>query len=403
MSIKISGENYTKYDFSSGQYKYYEENMRNLIVNGVEKYRLVVGGSNKLVWAKGKINFDLNFPKDGSGESIERHYDNLLSELVLPRSLYAFYNDGFYKKGGQFLWNNRITTLDNNTFYNFSHINNSLANLVFLWFGGGKSFFDSFYNPATFEGWWTVKDSTGGIRVDKITDVPKTGLFDYKKSTDLPEITLYARWKIKTCSLTIKNITRKDGSKSSFSYYDSNKKKWIKTSDKHPSCRYEAPWGTPIKNIIDKNIKDVKYITWAKNVLADNKKENKIRKGVQKFLGWQSGDDDGRGWSNSTELGKLSAKNETIYPAFEILIIWKGGKNWQNKQVKEGYLHCDLGGTFYELLTKKKGDHWYSWAYNPELNKEHDRLEHWTWPNNRYWYNCDPIHTGTYILEPKKK
>ena len=56
MAIKVAGDQYQK----SG--KYYEQQMRHLIVDGIERYRLVVGtddeGKAKLVYAKGKIHLD---------------------------------------------------------------------------------------------------------------------------------------------------------------------------------------------------------------------------------------------------------------------------------------------------------------------------------------------------------
>ena len=58
MTIKIAGDQYKQNS------EYYEQQIRHLIVDGVERYRLVVGeggtGTTGLVYAKGKIHFNWN-------------------------------------------------------------------------------------------------------------------------------------------------------------------------------------------------------------------------------------------------------------------------------------------------------------------------------------------------------
>ena len=387
-------------DKSSG--KVVEKPVRNLIVNGVEKYRLEIRttGSHKinstpsdsLVYAKGKINFDLNFPKDGSGnDSIKEYFNNLTDELIVPSSLYAFYKEGFFRKGGTFLSNNTVIHLGDSIFYKDTKANASLKTLITDWIS--PPIWEGEYCPATFEGWWTVKANTGGKKIDNIDDVyKKTELFNYKKSSALPEITLYARWKIKTFSLTVKNITRKR-QKSYFTYKDQDTKKWIKTTG---SYRFKnLLWGTNIQEFLKQNVKDIKYITWAKNVFSNNEKENQLRRGPQNFLGWVSSEEGRPAYSRIT-------RNVSMCPFFEALFIFRSGRTFWGESVPEEYFcykpnHLINGYTqnIYTILIDKKGRSWID-RYSPNWDKQRPdpdrRGEYKNWNNN-------PINAGTYIFK----
>lgn len=251
--------------------------IRCLIVNDTEKYRAVVG--NRLIYAKGKINFDWNFPKDGSGEIVSPFITN-----HIPKTVWGFYEDGFYIKNknkneysqwlktGQSLKTKTEEVWINKGYYISSRENYSLPYYL------------------TFYGWATDKTNNRTKVVDSIEEIGrKTNLFKYSEDESLPEITLYGCWKVATYNLRIHNIRGLYGSKSFFTYYDEKDKKNKKT-DSNITFR-DILYGTDIFSYINKIIKVAPQYSalpdMDKTILFSEKSDRQtLNKYPQKFLGW---------------------------------------------------------------------------------------------------------------------
>ena len=163
MSILVAGDGLKKNN------KYYEQKIHNLVVNNVERYRLV-RNSNTLLYAKGKINLDLNDRYLDSNNQehfiLGKKYSGNWWEI--PKSLFAFYEDGFYyKKQSSF---NQCES-------------SSLSEMMTKWIADLGWVIIS---PIEFQGWYF-----GKWKIDSIKDVYNhTDLFNFKSNTSLPEITL---------------------------------------------------------------------------------------------------------------------------------------------------------------------------------------------------------------------
>lgn len=269
-------------------------NMRCLMVDNVEKFRVVI--DNKIVYGKGKINFDFNWPKDGSGKSFENYYGGWEVVRFIPiyptYSLYVFYGEGFFKKHDS--WNDVFYK------YNIQNLSDLIKNIHDL------------HLPIDFKGWYTAK--TGGYKIDTLTDVQssvKTNLFNYRDKDNLPEITLYAQWNVPKYTIKVHNITRGQGGFSSF--YNKETKKT--TTDSVTIFR-NILYGTDLGTFLNNKISDVKYSTWAYNIISRN---------PQKFLGWSEKQYEYQVRPYFINFGdKFSiTRNMDLYPHFEILMVFK--------------------------------------------------------------------------------
>lgn len=273
--------------------------MRTLIVNDTEKYRLMA--NNTLMYAKGQIKFDLNLPKDGSHNLISYSYnhDKDRSEI------YAFYNDGFYRKNNDNSW-----TFRGNNLISINSLTSEAAN---------------------FDGWYTEPD--GNNKVNSIEDVfRKTNLFKYNDNISIPKIILYAHWTIHTYTVYINNITRtsesnKTGS-SSFYYQGHQRFGTLQLNN--------IPYNTEIISYIGSKISNLKYITWAKDRLDRTEYQQLLREGqLQPFIGWHTNNN-----SNGQILDFYHVTNTTnLYPQFQALVIWPRTSFYNNGNSGYGYSH----------------------------------------------------------------
>ena len=398
-------------------------NIRCLMVDNTEKFRLV-DSNGKLLYAKGKINFNLNnsftdsnnvvhdFPTGGFGWWPNR-----------PKELFAFYaEEGFYQKTG-----------GNDQFRKYTKL---LSEMMIFY--SSESPAPWWCKPVSFDGWYLSKTKqTGEHKINSIEDVYRyTNLFNYRTDTSLPEITLYARWKVPTVTLQICNIKLK-GSSSSLSYYDDQKKKWLKTSDAY-ATKYTITYGTDIRKYISSRIKDVKYVTWAYSELDGTSYQTSLRGGPQKFLGWFINNSHniypeyffrthGAGYfwdegftipdkvpehvSNSDQTYAMSVKIIYVIPYFEPLIVVPKFKVWSNNSYHTvgGYYFKNPSTThLVEILMKVEDENdWipaYSWKFKPSdpcyaesKPKELVPVNQNTNANlKRIFYSC------TYVLTVKK-
>lgn len=273
--------------------------VRQLIINGEEKYRLEIMGEegSGLKYAKGWIDFDLNLINDGSGNSIDYRSPYSSSDSWWS-SIYAFFADGFY-----------------------AYQNNS-----WIYKGLSLNFNNLISNAATFKGWYT--QDKGGMKIENITDLHKyTKIFAKSSETSLPKVTLYAHWEIRTYKLRVYNITKhtadnKHSATSSFYY------RGFRTQRQY--IEFTVPYNTNAITYINENIDSPKYITWAYDELDGTALQQKLRQGPQKFLGW---------YTSATADGSDIYKNYYVtsdvnfYPKFQCIVIWpvirwpRGGKS----------------------------------------------------------------------------
>lgn len=333
--------------------RYQQKEMRTLIVNNAERFRLIVG--NKLRYAKGKINFNLNWPILGDGKthpiyvldsrfpdyyySYDEYDGRIYTGNCIPKSLYAFYEDGFYLKKKQ----------NSSTDEYFLYQKQNLLDLVKECPAWAKSF----------KGWFTAKE--GGKKINTIKDINNsTDLFKYKKETSLPEITLYAQWELKKYTLNVCNIKfycKENPAKSSWTQFEYNGKVYNGKTAIEGAYEEKIPLivdaYTDIVSYLKKNIKNPKYVTWAKNTLNNTKSQTKLQKGPQKFLGWfiSSRSDEFRANDNQGMYEEIPSSfiiypphdplTYYIYPCFEVLVIIP-----QTKSPKTGKLMKERFYTF---------------------------------------------------------
>ena len=402
MTIKIAGDQYKQNS------EYYEQQIRHLIVDGVERYRLVVGeggtGTTGLVYAKGKIHFNWNWPKLGDGETHPYIWKGRASvDTGAISTIYAFYKDGFYDTGHE-NWNK-------DTFYYYGK---KLSEVV----GGEGRDFDSYWTTGL-KGWFTAP--SGGKQIRSLNDVEeKTDLFNYKTKTDtIPEITLYAHWEVPKIKITVHNVKfyckekPKLSSKTSFVYEGKR------------TTKSKSFYVLPCSNIItevNKRVSKPRYVTWADHML-DNPK---LRKGPQKFVGWYinndfRGDtfrnlgDNETGWDHDNDHLSIDVTthgwhpnyfykkdgNERfpdeptvenrkfdVYPCFEPLVIIRKTTSPTNKGKT-------IGGKFYTIDLLQE-------VYNSDntIADEYVTLFDPSWPRELEGVNPNPFpHNGQTIKE----
>ena len=311
MPILIAGDELKKNN------KYYEQKIHNLIVNGVERYRLVKN-SNTLVYAKGKINLDLNDRYlDSNGQEhfiLNKKYS--WDWRKIPESLFAFYEDGFYYKD-----NKKQSSFNQCELPSLTEMMKTKWIADDGWIG---------ITPITFQGWYFLS-STGKWKIDSIKDVHmRTDLFNFKSDTSLPEITLHAEWKIPTYTLTVHNITKYGYNKriAKSSFYDKQKEKTFKGD----SSRFAISYNTDLKEFLKNNISNIKYCTWAYDALDGTGNQQSLRNGPQKFLGWTNKQYvydntnvsfECSGPTDSDLAPRTMPARIDVYPQFETIIIVK--------------------------------------------------------------------------------
>ena len=343
MTIKIPYQ----WSWTSSSFKHnYIKNIRRLMVeeNGqwVEKYRLVIPVGRQreqLIYAKGKIKLNYNDKyKDSNG------VEHKITSFNENDEIFAFYEDGFYKKDSLGLsredyfclnssWNN-----NNSLESMFSLLNvrgnrrHFTENKIYHDYGYERPILPLSKGGIVFIGWYT--DPTGGKKIDSVQDLLRyTDLFGYKDNNSLPEITLYAHWKIPTFALRINNIRRK-GINSSFQFYDIKNKKWTNI-DSYAKLN-GLIYGTNISLFLKNNVRKVTYTSWAQEEI----------KGLssQKFLGWGVMDlIKTKTWYNSLDSQNASqilkeSSSPSYYDSDE---VWKNGSNildWRDrKNIPVGY------------------------------------------------------------------
>ena len=287
------------------------EDMRSLIVNDVEKYRLEI--DNKLVYAKGKINFDWNPPKNGENIIYKiPSNDNLYTRWYDRNySYWAFYNDGFYRKlesiqkiqdksnSHKYTYRYFYTKLDfKNPHTNWSYTEDLTGFSLRGWgrgySGPGEDQQATDLPPGViFCGWLYIKKPENTLNdwdikkytINNIEDIAKkTNLFDYKENDDLPQITLYAYWKVREIDLIVANIVDVKNSKSSFEYKQGNE--WIKTNGVKT---FKIKDGTDMVKFLKNNTRNLSYISWAAgnaNTYLKEKEDRKALKASRNFRGW---------------------------------------------------------------------------------------------------------------------
>ena len=262
----------------------YDHEMRTLMVNGIEKYRLVINNESKPLYSKGWINFDVNLPKDGSNTIITYNY-------VFSNDrdgVYAFH-DGFFRK-------------DNERWY---HLENDLCKINKL-----SSV------AAVFEGWYTERER--GQKIESIEHIFKyTNLFKYSPNTSIPQITLYARWKVRTYTVNVENITGK----------------LIKGDSRGGTSRSTIEYngmmrsGTIVIRDVLYNTDIIPYLrshTGRKKIipgitLDETEWQQSLREGkLQGFIGWHTLKDAG----GATLSSYIVREDTTIYPQFHAMIVF---------------------------------------------------------------------------------
>ena len=258
-----------------------DHEIRILIVNDVEKYRLMA--DNTLIYAKGWINFDINLPKDGSGNLISYNYEYNTNR----NGVYAFYEDGFYSKDANDSWEFKGSYLL------------SINNLTSV--------------AADFKGWYTERD--GGKQVNSIKEIfEKTDLFNYNKNTSIPQVTLYAKWEVHKYTVYVDNITRYANGREGRSsiWYDGRKRfGTIELRD--------ILYNTEIISYLNARMSNAIFISGARNMLDRTPQQQPLREGVQSFIGWHT-TNNARG--NTLSNYRITEDGVHIYPQFMALVIW---------------------------------------------------------------------------------
>ena len=369
---------------SRGEEENSERIMWVLVANGVRRYRLIVDG--ELVYAFGKINFDLNWPKDGTGKSFGDYSFAKISpvEKFLKKKIYASYSDGFYE------WtydDEGVFTADYVSsiyYYWFSKTHDDLTDFIskdifrpslieedertrekiFHWYWTNSTY----VWPLKFRGWYTKKE--GGSRIETIDHIAgRTDLFKFHEEEKMPEITLYAHWEVPTFTITVENIERSVGVKVKKNGEDTIEIKKVHSSflykgkKRVKSVPFQVPYGTEIISYIKKQgIDSPQYITWARGFLDSTKYKEKLRAGPQKFLGWsikgsENNEDENNYYLRTgyTETYKklYATKRITLVPQFESIAIWKKSSPTLGKK----YKGKTYGGKF---ETFKKGYQFYT-------------------------------------------
>ncbi len=309
MGLELGNSNaMIKWNSSTQEYEHFQKPIRKLIVNDSERFRLEIKG--KLWYAKGKINLVLNNKfLDSNGE--ERFCISPTSPLIkwmTPTNLFCFYNDGFYLS--------QTKTQDR-----FSKYYTSLSDIV----NHTLSLYKWSIEPIVFQGWYFLSSNGIEYRIDSIEDVyKKTDLFKYKKDNSLPEITLYGKWKIPSFKLFVHNITRfgPDKKRGESSFYNKQEKKTI---EKGKSSKFDIICLTNLNTFVKNNISEVKYITWAYDALDGCNKQQKLREGAQKFLGWAEKEYVYDSNMNNYRSYPYSGYTEGLNPQFYTL---SGPVNW---------------------------------------------------------------------------
>lgn len=302
-----------RYQYDETRKKYYQKPIRSILTSEMETHgqhysdpqpeisRVVV--NDELIYAKGKVNFNLNLPEDGAGNTISWKRNGTKVHLT---SVLAYYNEGFFE------------------------------NVYFpLTLGEELTFNNLTSEEATFNGWWTSK--TGGTQITTVSGTTKslihdTDLFDEKDTaTSLPEVTLYAHWTLKKFTVTVHNISRTGGGQTSKSSFIYNGKRINRTS-----TRIEVPYNTEIISYVNERFTDPKYVSWGAQYLSSVKRKQ-LNNGAQSFLGWTLADpgkwlpDKPVNPDNTGEIKILDSFNITtgdihLYPAFKTIAIWKNTK-----------------------------------------------------------------------------
>lgn len=290
------------------------KSVRNLIVDGVEKYRLI--NKDTLVYAKGKIKFDINLIKIGNGSKSNKDIDYDKNKNY-QEELYAFFGDGFYSYNKEKdKWIKRNIT-KNGKELGLDEINSLKSNV------------------AEFRGWWTDKE--GGQEITTI-DHLKTGtpLFEYNSKSSIPTITLYAHWEIKLCEVTFENIKKEHG-RSSFNYesypgHYSTVSASILT-DNVGSHTFRVPYGSTLKEV--ENAHYPKGLGWEgkgkkytpsyilnTDMFNDTVFLSWSQENAKYFWrGWYT-QKDGKGKMINPETFVIT-KDVTFYPQFDAFIYWK--------------------------------------------------------------------------------
>lgn len=287
-----------------------DREIRTFMVNDTERYRLILNDYT-LVYAKGWINFNINLPVDGSYRRIPYNYTYDTNQ----DGIYAFYNDGFYSQNNN-SWSSKKDSLIKT---------NNLTSIA-----------------ADFEGWYTEKD--GGRQIDSIEDVFKyTTLFNYSENNSMPQITLYAKWKVHTYTVYIKNITREVEGRIGRSTIEYNGRRY---SGDIPIRN--ILYNTDIISYLDSHTGSKKFVSGAR--LDESEWQQDLREGLQGFLGWHTIDD-----AEGETLSSYRITQESyIYPQFQGLVVWQrkrlppiqvGDTYYYNLQSAGGYAVKDPGFT----------------------------------------------------------
>lgn len=298
---------------------------KTLIVNDVERYRLV--NNNTLLYAKGKILFDLNLIKKGYQSESDKKIDCKKNDGY-QEELYAFFDDGFYTYKKEEWIKHQEKKI--------SKINKPIS------------------KSATFKGWYTAprpsKKKTW-YKIETLEDLKRySQIFEYSSETSIPTITLYAYWEIKTCEVTFKNITKECDNRTSRSYiqYKMINGAWAYTSGEH---KIDVPYGATLEEALSapppnglgwgerKNPKRYSPYYVVNIDTRDNDYNDWLLK--NKYAFW-------RGWNIVKKGANGAVINEkkyiitedvTFYPQFDAIVFWKRD-SFRNGDIGTGWTGC---------------------------------------------------------------
>lgn len=392
-----------------------QKNMRRLIINNIERYRLTI--NNRLIYAKCKINFNFNLEyKDTNGITHNLFNNNNSRIRNFPKFVFAYYNDGFYSYNRNS--SNQYSKYPENLLLNQIFFDDRTNEQSDIWYDQDGN------SNIQFLGWFLSSSFEDKRRIRSIKDIYNIGLFNFKEDNELSEITLYAHWNIPEYTVTLYNITRNSGS----GYSSFNYKGQKYAGENHPES-FKIIYNTDMKKYLEDNITNLSYRTFGYNALDGTSYQQSLRNNPQKFLGWSLSSIFADRWQNLPihepsyyssqqvvtipiqSLYKKSKDNRyrvNLYPQFTPIIILKYGElpngtyyySYATPEHPSGkYYARRVGGHYYVLFTGTLTNphlyelsHFRSYtngliSYFRDSNSSDADNYYYTYYSNKYYYN----------------